>query len=200
MRVEIKPTARIYPKYFKKVRSAVQDMSSFQRLSAVGRLSNKITPGERRAVLGIVALAIGSDYEPMVLTAAREALSSIETIDFGRYSPLEELGFSRMGSHHMAPFYLGALFELLPLCAGTQAFEELFPFHERDMYVKTGDYAKGGRTMLRFNNSQSAAGFYTALREMNGPLAAKLKKKIQNKEVRTYEYRRYEAGNLLRNL
>ncbi|MFC1637568.1 hypothetical protein ACFL1W_00960 [Candidatus Margulisiibacteriota bacterium] len=175
-------------------------MSSPQRLSAVGLLSNKITPGDRRAVLGIVSLVIGSDYDPLILFAAKEALSSIETIRFDRYTPLKELGFSDIGSYHMAPFYLGALFESLPESAGTQAFEKLFPFHERDMYVRSGNYGRGGRTMLRFNTPQSAAGFTEALSERNEPLAAKLKMKIQMREVRTYDYRRYEVDTLLRAL
>ncbi len=187
----IKPRSSGVPKYFEKWQARISQQLLEDHLAAIKKDGAAIAKDSRYNVMHILGIVIGTDFEPQVMAAARDVLAHITVYRKTKDWPFIRFGFSLP----LRPFYLGALFELLPQATAVKVFKSEF-LQEGEFYGS--DFIMAGRGLMRFSAADEAAEFIDALNKNTRiDLEKFLPRFLNNHDVRGYQFRRYEAEDLL---
>jgi hypothetical protein len=164
-------------------------------LSDLNQYADNIREGYRPVVFHVLEIVTGMDFDPRIMTAAREALFPIKS-----YQKMEtDRPFQAFGFPSSSPtFYVGALFELLRPSTAVSVF--------RTEFLKEGDffesaYRTAGKGLLRFSTVGEVVKFARALEENTNLDLFRFLTRCQNsKDIRDYPHRRYEVEHLRRRL
>jgi len=145
-----------------------------------------------RVVFPLLEIVNASDFQPDILEAAKKALKPIKTYKKGE-RPFEQFGF--ILKHLRPPYYVGALFELLPEATALNVFKK--------EYLSLGPptYVRAGQSLLRFSSADKAAEFIRALKNDKDDntrlMTAKLLKSFRNMSgIRDFPWRRYDVDDV----
>jgi hypothetical protein len=182
----------IIPSYFVRSRKLIRQVPLELCLAKLRKHGETIKAGNYQKTADVIELVVGRDFQPEILEAAREALSSITFFKLDRVYPLRQFDLTPLTGLKRS-FFLGAFFECLPRGLAVDLFHELFLW---DGYA--GDATRiGGQALLCFSSAAAAADFLRAAHEQYPKLTLQLLHKTSSwKVVRNYEFRRYDASEL----
>ncbi len=181
-----------YPRYFKQEQRRIADLSlrfGCQQLRNTRR-------SERGLTYHFIKIVVGSDFHSEIYEAAREGLKEI----YGGSKAHQLKAYESFGFHRYwaPPFFLGALFELLPRKEAVELFaREYLP---PTGYRNEDGMRKAGHILLRFSCPESAADFAVELLQISRGTTDRMLKTLAfmsaDKRVYGYQFRRFEPSDL----
>lgn len=185
--------AKIFPSYFNKKYQRINRSPIPDRIAKIRKNESKIKAKNHKAILKILEIVIASNFHARVSREAREVFSHVSEPKQGK-SIFEEYKFP---PPLQRPFYLGALFELLPREMSVKLYDFEYLLH----YAEMPRALKGCQILLRFSTSYSAARFVADLHrrfpmETNNILSGALNWDV----IKIYPFRRYEVSDIFKRL
>ncbi|MEE8638488.1 MAG: hypothetical protein V3T21_05545 [Candidatus Margulisiibacteriota bacterium] len=183
-----------YPNSFLKIQKDIERTPLHTRVFHIRDETAEISQGKYVSVARIVNVIIASDYKFEVLDAARKVMLYISS-DKLDMKPFEKMGFVKTPE----PFFLGALFEVLPQPIAVELFWRQYSLDKRESAWLAQKNA--GETLLCFSEPVKAAEFMLALNQADRKGALEILGDLQKLiPIKKGEFRNYKVERLLKEL